>query len=391
MALDPLTLLALTANLAIIVGLLLLLSWAQNRAYVALAYWGAGDVAAGLGIVGLLFRGVIPDWFSIAAANAVLAFAYGMMWAACRLFGGRRARMRWIGAGALVWLVACSVPAFLATPSFRLALFSAIVAAYSSGALRELWHDRSEHLVSRMPAVVWLFMHAGIYVIRIPLALFGDVPATLAAQSPWFTLVTFEGLIHVVAMAVLMVSMAKERSESEQQKAASTDELTGAASRRRFMVEGERRLETTRREGSPATLLLLDLDRFKLINDTYGHAAGDRVLRAFAALAASILRPGDLFGRLGGEEFAVLVVPADASTGFAIGERFCEAAASLDVREDNLRIGVSVSVGIATATAACGLADLLKRADGALYEAKAQGRNCVRASRERVAHLRAVG
>jgi diguanylate cyclase (GGDEF)-like protein len=391
MALDPVTVLTLTALLAVIVGLLLILSWAQNRAFSSLAAWGIGNVVGGFAAGGLVMRGALPDYISITLANALLAIGYGMMWAGCRWFEGKQAVPSWIGAGAALWVCACSIPAFFGSPALRISLISAIVAAYTADMVLTLWRGRTEHLVSRMPAVVWLTMHALIYATRIPLALFGDVPPTITAQSPWIAFITLESLIHIVAMAILMVSMAKERSESEQHKAAAIDELTGAVSRRQFFSEGEKQLEQTLSDRHRAALLLFDLDWFKVINDTYGHAVGDRALKAFSGLAGSILRPGDLFARLGGEEFAALIVHVTEDVAVSIAERFRDAVQALALDDADRRVRLSVSIGVATVnTAGLTLAELIKSADQALYSAKAEGRNCVRISRERLPPLRAV-
>ncbi len=105
-------------------------------------------------------------------------------------------------------------------------------------------------------------------------------------------------------MAFLRVNMSKERAELEQRRAALTDWLTGVANRRAFFDHGEALLERNMAERCSAALVLFDIDHFKEVNDTAGHQAGDAVLKAFADLVASAMRPTDLFGRLGGEEFA---------------------------------------------------------------------------------------
>ncbi len=170
-----------------------------------------------------------------------------------------------------------------------------------------------------------------------------------------------------------------KRAQEELRRLATVDELTGLHNRRHFFEVGERLLERLRCDGRPAALLLFDLDHFKAINDTHGHAAGDRVLRAVAARCRRVLRPGDLLARLGGEEFAVLLPDTPRLPALRVAERLRRAVAGLRVQvAPGTTVGPTLSAGIATAEeVAGGLDRLLAAADRALYRAKAEGRNRV--------------
>ena len=122
----------------------------------------------------------------------------------------------------------------------------------------------------------------------------------------WLSVLSFEALLFTIAIAFILLAMAKERAEHRQKTAAMIDPLTGISNRRAFLEEGEEHLKRQVNEPRPTAVMLLDLDNFKSINDRYGHAIGDRVLEIFAEVASSCLRRIDLFGRLGGEEFAAL-------------------------------------------------------------------------------------
>ncbi len=171
----------------------------------------------------------------------------------------------------------------------------------------------------------------------------------------------------------------RKRLEAELREQASTDSLTGLPNRRQFMGRLEEELERVRRQTTrEACVLMLDLDHFKRVNDQYGHAAGDSILRHFASLLRHELRAADIAGRMGGEEFAVILpgTGMQASVGFA--QRFCERLAGRPLNFGAQQIHVSVSVGIA----AINVDDLspdavLSRADAALYRAKDGGRNRV--------------
>jgi diguanylate cyclase (GGDEF)-like protein len=164
--------------------------------------------------------------------------------------------------------------------------------------------------------------------------------------------------------------------ELEQRLAAETDLLTGVPNRRAFFDRGNPLLEHFIAERQPAALLLFDLDRFKDINDTAGHQAGDQVLRAFCDLVGTSVRPGDLFGRLGGEEFAYLMANVSVTQALQTAERLRLQFAALQFAD--LAITPTVSVGVAMASeAGRNLSALLALADRALYRAKADGRNRV--------------
>lgn len=156
---------------------------------------------------------------------------------------------------------------------------------------------------------------------------------------------------------------------------AGSDELTGIANRRSFNDALRRELARTSRDGRPLSLLLLDLDGLKLINDGMGHAAGDRALRILARCASETVRHGDLVARIGGDEFAVLLPNTETSTAQAVAQRIRDRLDAACSAEPELRVGVSI--GIAVATDATRRIDLLREADAELYRDKARTRATV--------------
>ncbi len=169
----------------------------------------------------------------------------------------------------------------------------------------------------------------------------------------------------------------RRRLESELRRLADTDALTGAMTRRCFLKLGERVWQGSQDAGGTACTLMLDLDRFKSINDRYGHAGGDAALVAFAEACRTNLREVDLFGRMGGEEFAVVLVDTGGEVAREVAERLRRAVAALAVSVEQGLIPVSVSVGLAAGRPGESLQTALMRADKALYAAKAAGRDCV--------------
>ncbi|MGA0608435.1 GGDEF domain-containing protein [Phenylobacterium sp. VNQ135] len=168
------------------------------------------------------------------------------------------------------------------------------------------------------------------------------------------------------------------RREAELANLAASDPLTGLANRRGFMAEARAAAQACRAAAQPLTLLMIDLDHFKLVNDTYGHPTGDQVLRVAADRCRAALREDDLLGRLGGEEFAVLLPHTDHVEGSAIAERLRQAISATPVAVDKLALTMRVSVGGATrADGDVQLDALLAQADVALYMAKRSGRDRV--------------
>jgi diguanylate cyclase (GGDEF)-like protein/PAS domain S-box-containing protein len=172
----------------------------------------------------------------------------------------------------------------------------------------------------------------------------------------------------------------RKRLENQLQEIADRDALTGLFSRRRFQEELDREVSRARRHGRPGALLLLDLDGFKQVNDTLGHAAGDELLTRIGEALRSILRDSDVLARVGGDEFALILPDTDVAAARVVGEKLVEAVrASGSVSVGGRSAGVTVSVGITPVSGGPELdvAKLLIESDLAMYHAKESGKNRV--------------
>jgi diguanylate cyclase (GGDEF)-like protein len=258
-------------------------------------------------------------------------------------------------------------------------LGSLLIGGYTLLTAFELWRERGEHLFSRWPAIGVLTLHGVLFLVPIPLVLLLPADSGLALASGWFPIVVLETLLFAIGTAFIILVMAKERSDLIHRAAASTDALTGISNRRGFMDEAERLIRKAAWKKQPVTVLMFDLDHFKSVNDRFGHAMGDEVLRAFAVTATLSLRATDVLARLGGEEFAA-ILPGDLTVAGTAAERV-RSAFEISGREiAGEKVGVTVSIGAATAhELPCEISALLARADAALYRAKQAGRNRIEA------------
>ena len=168
----------------------------------------------------------------------------------------------------------------------------------------------------------------------------------------------------------------KKQMESELHRLATTDVLTKSSNRRHFFDCAHREFELARQQGAPLAFLLLDIDDFKVINGTYGHPEGDNVLQHIAETGREALRRGDVFGRIGGEEFAAVFPGCAPDMAMQVAERLQREIQRLTFSHDQQTFGITVSQGLTSLTAEDeSIESLFARADAAMYEAKRQGKN----------------
>lgn len=379
MAFDPPTLFGLSGLVGTTAGLLLLFFWLQDRRVTALALWGTAFVLVSVGSTLVVTRAAEADVWARYVGPVMTLAGYGLMWCGARNFEGRSIFYPLAFAGAALWLAAMQVDAFAGSVATRMRLSSGLIVVYTIATAWEMWRARDREMMSRWPAIILLAVHAAFFTLRFVMVEAVPFPAGAAPADPrWVPVGAVSLLLHVVCMAFLVMNMARERAELAQRRQAQLDPLTGVANRRGFLERGARMVQRCAADKRPAAVLILDLDLFKQINDTFGHQAGDHVLCVFCETANSVLRPTDVFGRLGGEEFACLLPGASAEEALQVAERI---RASFEDRRDSIpmRHGAStVSVGVATTLdVAHDLDALMAAADRAVYLAKARGRNRV--------------
>jgi diguanylate cyclase (GGDEF)-like protein len=378
MNLDVNTLFLVTIYVEAILGLLLLFAWVQNTAIYAVAWWGFAHLLRAASVVLFGMYGSVSDLISIDLANVILFTAFAFTWTGARVFDHRKVRPFLLFGGAALWLVLCHVPVIQNSWDLRVLLSSGIITAYTWATAYEFWRGRSEPLVSRWPAIFMLFAHGSLYLLRTPFgAMLPWQPASSQVfESVWLTVLSFEALLFTISIAFILLAMAKERTEYRHKTAALVDPLTGIANRRAFLQDGEAQLKRQAADPRPTAVMLLDLDNFKSINDRFGHAVGDRVLQLFADVGSAPMRRLDIFGRLGGEEFAALLIDTTRERALAVAEQIRSSFAEATGEVDGKPVVATVSIGVVISyDAVLDLSALLAQADHALYRAKDNGRN----------------
>jgi len=379
MVLDVPTLLVVSIFVTAVLGLLLIFAWIQDRSIQALGWWGAAYLLGGLSAGMLSLEQFIANPLVIDLASALLFVACGMSWNGARVFDGKNVRPFAMFAGAVIWLVACQIPGFADSSVGRIVVSSLIISNYTLFTAFELWSGRAEKLNSRWPAVIVITLHGVVFPSQVPLTMVlpGDRIAA-GLTNGWIATLAIESLLYSIAAAFILLEMAKERTERVHKEAALIDPLTGVHNRRAITEFAKQILARDVRPTKPMAIFMFDIDKFKSINDTFGHPVGDKVIKLLAVTAKKTLRQTDVFGRLGGEEFAAFLGNTDEKGAVIVAERvriaFREAAEVVD----GIEIGATVSIGVTFTTNYKDEVDaLIARADEALYEAKNAGRNRV--------------
>jgi diguanylate cyclase (GGDEF)-like protein/PAS domain S-box-containing protein len=187
------------------------------------------------------------------------------------------------------------------------------------------------------------------------------------------TFIGYEGIIRDVTPFKTM--------ENELRRLATIDSLTDINNRRYFLELAQKEMKRSKRYKHPFSLIMLDIDHFKKINDTYSHSAGDQVLSEFSGVCLNELREADIMGRVGGEEFAAVIVESDIKKAMIVAERIRKAVSSFSVIIDREKIRFTVSIGVTDLHPNDDLNSIFERVDRAMYQAKEKGRNQVRTSK----------
>lgn len=337
---------------------------------------GGACYALCVGFLCFALRPWLPGWLAELGGNLLLMTGLAQFAAAVSWHLLNRALPRWHHA--LFGAALLTVPAVLGTTAaLRAGVLSAAMAALLLPAtvtgLRRGWRGE---LSFRVVALLLLLACVALGLRVGGAARWGGAAAADAAF--WSDAIFMLAFMAVLAAGFAFVLAGFERMASQMRRLASVDGLTGAMNHNTTVSLLAHALERGRREGQPVGFVMLDLDHFKRVNDRHGHVVGDAVLRAVAACTRARLRGSDVLGRLGGEEFG-LVLPATGVAGARhLAEQVRQAVEALEVKGDgDVTVRVTLSAGVAEAARDDTPETLIHLADKALYQAKQQGRNRV--------------
>jgi diguanylate cyclase (GGDEF)-like protein len=323
-------------------------------------------------------RGVWPDTVSVVVANGLFALALSLHAAALLEFYGRRLHTAWLVVPALIVLVVLRWT--LADDVFR-TVFSGAFFGAAMLAIAILVHRVAPPSRPARWMVMVGFLLGGCTFALRGMLVFVDIAGLkdLMAPTPLQMASLASGLVTLLLTSIGFILLQLERAEESARKLAVIDPLTAVFNRRTFLELADKEVARAQRTQSPLSLIMIDIDHFKQINDENGHQAGDEVLRRAVEAMKLCLRREDLLVRYGGEEFCILVPGVGVDQATLLAERYREAIQKLRIPVNDNVLAVTISAGVTAMrrSAEDTIEQMVARADEALYLAKKAGRNRV--------------
>ena len=368
---------ALSATLAVALGIA-----ARTQLREGMGYWALGLFAHTVAYLLFAMRGQVSDWLSVVLGNVLLSIVFALFAEGLFQFQKRRPP-RW-----LLWspvlVVALSFAALLPWYLPRVATGALIFVFQSLVVVVAVLQKRNE-----IPGIGQYFLVTGFLVLiammllqGLGVALYRDEIKSVLSSHWVPSLVFLASSLCTVVVSLGLMLMAKERADERNRNLAMRDDLTGLVNRRSLLDSLEQQLALARRQTQPLALLMIDVDYFKLVNDSHGHLSGDKVLKAMAHAIAGRTRAQDLPGRLGGEEFLVILPNTSLPGAAQLAEVLRQEIA---VTEFQSALGKPITITISIGLCELGQLkdassdDMISAADQALYLAKQNGRNRVEA------------
>ena len=373
-------LVAVTLATAFCAGARFLL-WRMHVSLPGLGRWALGGASAVMTFALILAYGKFHWQPSLSLAQLFVVVGLILSWDGFRRFLGKPPLKSIVLAGvaalALLWILVAQVHGSVSTKAIGNAVLIAILSVLIA---RELFlsPQRGSPTV-RVTGCIYA-INAAVFLIRAIVA--QDSPELIDPLNPngVAAFMLFWLLCSMIAITLGMVLMTAERLQSDLDHQANHDPLTGALNRRSFALLFEKAVAHSRRHQLPLSVLMIDLDEFKKVNDCLGHDFGDKVLCHFVAIAQQVLREDDICCRFGGEEFVAVLPNTSIEAALTVANRLRSAFAihspALETRKVHEPFAITASIGVAELKQDEYFESLLRRADQALYQAKNSGRNC---------------
>jgi diguanylate cyclase (GGDEF)-like protein len=368
------------AMLTLMIGLVLLVvGRALSPAYRPSIHWWVGaTLLQPAGFVLLSLRDTLSPFLSILVANTFVALGMAAYVVALRLFfrlpSGRGPLLALVGVAMVASLHWGLVQPDLTRRLIAISVVLALVLGTSAAIIYREGRGAVRHVAGLAFAGA-----AAIMAYRAVILVFDPGQVSTVFQLTHVQVLTYAvGSVLPVIGTIGFLLLCAERSQHELERAARVDYLTGGYNRRAIEELATRHIASARRHGVPLSVLVLDIDHFKQINDELGHAVGDLALVESVARIRTMLRAEDVLGRLGGEEFIVLMPCADCASAVQAAERIRQSFSAQPLPMDGHPRKVTLSIGVATlAPMDREFSQLLRRGDRAMYAAKNAGRDLV--------------
>ena len=382
LTLDLRTIIVTGALACFIIGVTLLTTLLTGRFTRSPVWWGASSLCIGAGLLGVAFRGALPDVITVEFANTAIMAGSLLLLFGIRAFSGRE--LNWFLFGIALIATWTLLALFPGEEGFavRVMIMATAMAICDAATVREAIRlARHEGLRSAWLLAGLFAPTAAIHAWRIVQAGLGQVGTTLFSANSGVTgWLAATGVTLVVLRGQVLLLLSGERSNRMLASLARHDPLTGAMNRSGLEQWLAQQARGHQQRELPASLLLIDIDHFKTLNDTRGHAAGDEILRIFARAVRGQLRSDDILTRQGGDEFAIILPGIRVREAVRVADRIRNVFRDALAGVDDLPVPPTLSIGVAEADLrGLSLDQLLAEADEALYRAKRLGRDRVQA------------
>lgn len=359
-----------------LVATLLTGSWLLERKSQQLAFWSLGMWCISFGCLLQALRGLLPNGLGSGVGISIVFIGVGFIWLGFRVFDGFSKSYIVAFAFSAAWtLFFFGIDGASMQPNARLVAYTVLLVPQVALIIHSIWSGwKRERLPARLLLMAMLICYDTITLLRLPLAALAPVNDIGGAyQTPWFGPLLFILYINGLGIGIGIFSLSYERSLRQYKRVSEIDSLTGVFNRRAFNELVERQIVE-----KGGVIALMDIDHFKRVNDSYGHAAGDLVLCRFTAIVTQYLTDGMIFGRTGGEEFTLFVPSEQGRDVVALCEQLRRAVEDTPIVWRDVVIQFTVSIGVREALNTGEALDaILLGADTALYDAKGRGRNTV--------------
>ncbi len=382
MVLDTGTLTVVLAVMSVVMAGAMALLWRVHGDYPGVTSWIAANVLQTVAMITLIFRAGMSEDVSIVIGNAATAGGYLFALHGINRFTGQPPQVRTslallgLVVGGFIALLAVDAPAPL-----RSGLISGVNTVVT---LLTAWRLLAFALSSEGMREVALIaaglhgLHGAFLGARVFLVLTMPPLGSLMVPNGFQHVLLMEFVVAMVLSSTMFILLTTRRLQTDLNRLAAIDGLTGCYNRRALLELAEREIARCERSAADLAVMMIDIDHFKPLNDTHGHAAGDAILVQVVQRARATLRPVDLFGRYGGEEFCVVLPGLAPGDTLSVAERLRTAVSGLPCTVGTLSLSVTISMGVAHYGGdGRSVAELIAAADAALYQAKTAGRDRV--------------